>query len=660
MPPLTVVSDYEPRGDQPRAIEELVQGIHRGDRHQCLLGITGSGKTYTMAQVIAKLQKPTLVISPNKTLAAQLYGEFRGFFPKNSVEYFISYYDYYQPEAYMPVTDTYIEKDSSVNEDLDKLRLRATSTLLERRDVVIVASVSSIYSLGSPDEWKEFILLLDRGEVYERDKIMRKLIDMHYNRNDYDFARGTFRVRGDTLDILPADQEKGIRIEMFGDEVDRITEFDPLTGEVLAERDRIAVYPARHFVTTAPRLEHAMKAIEEELDERLRVLYDENKLLEAQRLEQRTRFDLEMMREIGFCAGIENYSMHLSGRSPGERPFCLFDFFPSDFLLVIDESHVSLPQLRAMYNGDRSRKTTLVEHGFRLPSALDNRPLTFDEYESMINQVIYVSATPADYELSQCQGVVVEQIIRPTGLMDPEIHVQPVENQMDDLLVRIRERAERQERVLVTTLTKRMAEDLTDYLRQLSVRVRYLHSTIDSIERVEILRDLRLGKFDVLVGINLLREGLDLPEVSLVAILDADKEGFLRSERSLIQTAGRAARNVRGEVIFYADNITDSMRRAMDETNRRRALQQEYNELHGIEPETVYKSIEEIIKTTAVADVKSVDDDMPVLSTIAKMDQSTVLEELKHAMYEAAANLEFEKAAKLRDEINRLESQPVK
>ncbi len=659
MPPFTVVSDYEPRGDQPRAIEELVQGVHRGDRHQCLLGITGSGKTYTMAQVIAELQKPALVISPNKTLAAQLYGEFKGFFPKNAVEYFISYYDYYQPEAYMPVTDTYIEKDSSVNEDLDKLRLRATSALLERRDVVIVASVSSIYSLGSPDEWKEFILLVDRGEAYERDQIMRKLIDMHYNRNDYDFARGTFRVRGDTLDILPADQEKGIRIEMFGDEVDRITEFDPLTGEVLAERDRIAVYPARHFVTTAPRLDQAMKAIEEELDERLRVLYDENKLLEAQRLEQRTRFDLEMMREIGFCAGIENYSMHLSGRSPGERPFCLFDFFPNDFLLVIDESHVSLPQLRAMYNGDRSRKTTLVEHGFRLPSALDNRPLTFEEFETMVNQVIYVSATPADYELNQCQGVVVEQIIRPTGLMDPVISVQPVENQMDDLLTRIRERADRQERVLVTTLTKRMAEDLTDYLRQLNVRVRYLHSTIDSIERVEILRDLRLGKFDVLVGINLLREGLDLPEVSLVAILDADKEGFLRSERSLIQTAGRAARNVRGEVIFYADNITDSMRRAMEETNRRRTLQQEYNELNGIEPETVYKSIEEIIKTTAVADVKAVDDDMPILNTIAKMDQSTVVEELKHAMYEAAANLEFEKAARLRDEINRLESQPT-
>ena len=660
MPPFKVVSDYEPQGDQPKAIEEIVQGVNRGDKHQCLLGITGSGKTYTMAQAIAKLQKPTLVISPNKTLAAQLYGEFKGFFPKNSVEYFISYYDYYQPEAYMPVTDTYIEKDSSVNDDLDKLRLRATSALLERRDVVIVASVSSIYSLGSPDEWREFILLVERGEVYERDMIMRKLIDMHYNRNDYDFARGTFRVRGDTLDILPADQEKGLRIEMFGDEVDRITEFNPLTGEVLAERDRIAIYPARHFVTTAPRLELAMKAIEVELDERLRVLYDENKLLEAQRLEQRTRFDLEMMREIGFCAGIENYSMHLSGRDPGDRPFCLFDFFPSDFLLVIDESHVSLPQLRAMYNGDRSRKTTLVEHGFRLPSALDNRPLTFEEFESMVNQVIYVSATPADYELNQCQGVVVEQIIRPTGLMDPNIVVQPVENQMDDLLARIRERAECQERVLVTTLTKRMAEDLTDYLRQLHVRVRYLHSTIDTIERVEILRDLRLGKFDVLVGINLLREGLDLPEVSLVAILDADKEGFLRSERSLIQTAGRAARNVRGEVIFYADNITNSMRRALDETTRRRTLQQEYNELHGIEPETVYKSVEEIIKTTAVADVKSVDDDMPILNTIAKMDQSTVLEELKRAMYEAAANLEFEKAAKLRDEINRLESQPVK
>ena len=660
MPPFNVVSDYQPAGDQPKAIAELVQGVNIGPKNQCLLGITGSGKTYTMAQVISQLQKPTLVISPNKTLAAQLYGEFKGFFPKNAVEYFISYYDYYQPEAYMPVTDTYIEKDSSVNDDLDKLRLRATSALLERRDVVIVASVSSIYSLGSPDEWKEFILLVEIGKNYDRDKIMRKLIDMHYTRNDYDFSRGTFRVRGDILDILPADQETGLRIEMFGSEIDRISEFNPLTGEIITERTQIALYPARHFVTTAPRLDKAIKSIEVELDQQLKKLYDENKLLEAQRLDQRTRFDLEMMREIGFCAGIENYSMHLSGRSPGDRPFCLFDFFPKDFLLVIDESHVSLPQLRAMYNGDRSRKTTLVEHGFRLPSALDNRPLTFAEFESMVNQVIYVSATPADYELQQCDGVVVEQIIRPTGLIDPEIIVQPVENQMDDLLARIRDRSERQERVLVTTLTKRMAEDLTDYLKQLNVRVRYLHSTIDSIERVEILRDLRLGKFDVLIGINLLREGLDLPEVSLVAILDADKEGFLRSERSLIQTAGRAARNVRGKVIFYADSITESMRKAMVETNRRRKLQQEYNEVHGIQPETIYKTMEEIIKTTAVADAKSGNDEMPILNTIAKMDQSTVVEELKQAMYEAASNLEFEKAAALRDQINQLESQPVK
>ena len=660
MPPFNVVSDYQPAGDQPKAIAELVQGVNIGTKNQCLLGITGSGKTYTMAQVISQLQKPTLVISPNKTLAAQLYGEFKGFFLKNAVEYFISYYDYYQPEAYMPVTDTYIEKDSSVNDDLDKLRLRATSALLERRDVVIVASVSSIYSLGSPDEWKEFILLVEIGKNYDRDKIMRKLIDMHYTRNDYDFSRGTFRVRGDILDILPADQETGLRIEMFGSEIDRISEFNPLTGEIITERTQIALYPARHFVTTAPRLDKAIKSIEVELDQQLKKLYDENKLLEAQRLDQRTRFDLEMMREIGFCAGIENYSMHLSGRSPGDRPFCLFDFFPKDFLLVIDESHVSLPQLRAMYNGDRSRKTTLVEHGFRLPSALDNRPLTFAEFESMVNQVIYVSATPADYELQQCDGVVVEQIIRPTGLIDPEIIVQPVENQMDDLLARIRDRSERQERVLVTTLTKRMAEDLTDYLKQLNVRVRYLHSTIDSIERVEILRDLRLGKFDVLIGINLLREGLDLPEVSLVAILDADKEGFLRSERSLIQTAGRAARNVRGKVIFYADSITESMRKAMVETNRRRKLQQEYNEVHGIQPETIYKTMEEIIKTTAVADAKSGNDEMPILNTIAKMDQSTVVEELKQAMYEAASNLEFEKAAALRDQINQLESQPVK
>lgn len=658
MPDLTISSEYAPAGDQPKAIAELTQGIQRGEKHQCLLGITGSGKTYTMANVIQNTQKPTLIISPNKTLAAQLYGEFKGFFPDNAVEYFISYYDYYQPEAYLPTTDTYIEKDSSVNEDIDKLRLRSTSALLERRDVIIVASVSSIYSLGSPDEWKEFILFVERGQSYDREDLLRKLIDMHYTRNDYDFARGTFRVRGDSLDIIPADQEIGIRIEMFGDEIDRITEFDPLTGEVLKERDIVAVYPARHFVTTAPKLDLAIKNIEIELEERHRELIAENKLLEAQRIQQRTRFDLEMMREIGFCAGIENYSRHLSGRDEGERPFCLFDFFPKDFLLMIDESHVAMGQIRAMYNGDRSRKMTLVEHGFRLPSALDNRPLTFDEFESVVNQVIYVSATPADYELGMCQGVYVEQLIRPTGLIDPQITVMPVDNQIDDLVARCRERAERKERVLVTTLTKRMSEDLTDYLRGLNIRVRYLHSTIDSIERVEILRALRTGQFDVLVGINLLREGLDLPEVSLVAILDADKEGFLRSERSLIQTAGRAARNVNGEVIFYANTITDSMKRAIDETNRRRTIQEQYNKEHGIVPETVYKSVEEIMRITSVADARSVKEEMPILNTIAKMDRGALIDELHHAMHEAAANLEFEKAAKLRDEIAKLESQP--
>ncbi|MBT5876010.1 MAG: excinuclease ABC subunit UvrB, partial [Candidatus Latescibacteria bacterium] len=630
----------------------------RGEKHQCLLGITGSGKTFTMAHVIQNVQRPTLVISPNKTLAAQLYGEFKSFFPDNRVEYFISYYDYYQPEAYLPTTDTYIEKDSSVNDDIDKLRLRATTALLERRDVIIVASVSSIYSLGSPDEWKEFVLSVERGQSYEREELLHKLIDMHYTRNDYDFARGTFRVRGDSLDIVPADQELAIRIEMFGDEIDRISEFDPLTGEVLNDLENVAVYPARHFVTTAPRLEKAIKAIEAELDETHKKMISEDKLLEAQRIDQRTRFDLEMMKEIGFCAGIENYSRHLSGRNEGDRPFCLFDFFPSDYLIVIDESHVAVPQIRAMYNGDRSRKMTLVDHGFRLPSALDNRPLTFEEYESMVNQVVYVSATPADYELEQSKGVYVEQVIRPTGLMDPMITVMPVENQIDDLVSRCRERAERGERVLVTTLTKRMSEDLTDYLRGLDIRVRYLHSTIDSIERVEILRELRMGQFDVLVGINLLREGLDLPEVSLVAILDADKEGFLRSERSLIQTSGRAARNVNGEVIFYADRITDSMKKAMDETTRRRALQAEYNEVNGIVPTTIYKSIDEIMLTTSVADARTVEEEMPILNTLAKMDRGALLEELRSAMHEAAANLEFEKAAKLRDEIGRLEAQP--
>ena len=653
-----IKSEYTPSGDQPAAIAELTAGLERGEKHQCLLGITGSGKTFTMAHVIQNVQRPTLVISPNKTLAAQLYGEFKSFFPDNRVEYFISYYDYYQPEAYLPTTDTYIEKDSSVNDDIDKLRLRATTALLERRDVIIVASVSSIYSLGSPDEWKEFVLSVERGQSYEREELLHKLIDMHYTRNDYDLARGTFRVRGDSLDIVPADQELAIRIEMFGDEIDRISEFDPLTGEVLNDLENVAVYPARHFVTTAPRLEKAIKAIEAELDETHKKMISEDKLLEAQRIDQRTRFDLEMMKEIGFCAGIENYSRHLSGRNEGDRPFCLFDFFPSDYLIVIDESHVAVPQIRAMYNGDRSRKMTLVDHGFRLPSALDNRPLTFEEYESMVNQVVYVSATPADYELEQSKGVYVEQVIRPTGLMDPMITVMPVENQIDDLVSRCRERAERGERVLVTTLTKRMSEDLTDYLRGLDIRVRYLHSTIDSIERVEILRELRMGQFDVLVGINLLREGLDLPEVSLVAILDADKEGFLRSERSLIQTSGRAARNVNGEVIFYADRITDSMKKAMDETTRRRALQAEYNEVNGIVPTTIYKSIDEIMLTTSVADARTVEEEMPILNTLAKMDRGALLEELRSAMHEAAANLEFEKAAKLRDEIGRLEAQP--
>ena len=653
-----IKSEYTPSGDQPAAIAELTAGLERGEKHQCLLGITGSGKTFTMAHVIQNVQRPTLVISPNKTLAAQLYGEFKSFFPDNRVEYFISYYDYYQPEAYLPTTDTYIEKDSSVNDDIDKLRLRATTALLERRDVIIVASVSSIYSLGSPDEWKEFVLSVERGQSYEREELLHKLIDMHYTRNDYDFARGTFRVRGDSLAIVPADQELAIRIEMFGDEIDRISEFDPLTGEVLNDLENVAVYPARHFVTTAPRLEKAIKAIEAELDETHKKMISEDKLLEAQRIDQRTRFDLEMMKEIGFCAGIENYSRHLSGRNEGDRPFCLFAFFPSDYLIVIDESHVAVPQIRAMYNGDRSRKMTLVDHGFRLPSALDNRPLTFEEYESMVNQVVYVSATPADYELEQSKGVYVEQVIRPTGLMDPMITVMPVENQIDDLVSRCRERAERGERVLVTTLTKRMSEDLTDYLRGLDIRVRYLHSTIDSIERVEILRELRMGQFDVLVGINLLREGLDLPEVSLVAILDADKEGFLRSERSLIQTSGRAARNVNGEVIFYADRITDSMKKAMDETTRRRALQAEYNEVNGIVPTTIYKSIDEIMLTTSVADARTVEEEMPILNTLAKMDRGALLEELRSAMHEAAANLEFEKAAKLRDEIGRLEAQP--
>jgi excinuclease ABC subunit B len=651
-----LVSDYQPRGDQPQAIEQLAEGLRRGDRFQTLLGVTGSGKTFTMANVIADLSLPTIIISHNKTLAAQLFGEFKGYFPENAVEYFISYYDYYQPEAYIPSTDTYIEKDTSVNEDIDRLRLRATSSLLERDDVIIVASVSCIYGLGSPKDYRDLLVFLEQGQRIERDKMLRMLIDIHYARNDIAFERGTFRVRGDVVEVRPAYEETALRIEFWGDEVDKISVVDTLTGELLEKKERVAIYPAKHFVTTYPRIEEAIKSIRAELKEHLGWLKSEGKLLEAQRLESRTRYDLEMMKEIGYCAGIENYSRHISGRKPGERPACLLDYFPEKFLMIIDESHATVPQVRGMFAGDRSRKETLVEHGFRLPSALDNRPLFFEEFESMIHQAVFVSATPADYELERCEGVVVEQIIRPTGLMDPKISVRPTEGQIDDLLEEIRRRVEKKERILVTTLTKRMAEDLADYLGGLDVRVRYLHSEIAALERVDILRDLRLAQFDVLVGINLLREGLDLPEVSLVAILDADKEGFLRSERSLIQTAGRAARNVGGEVIMYADRITDSMRKALDETDRRRKIQAAYNKKHNITPKSIYKTIDEIMQSTRVADSRGLaaaarDEGLPYL---AEMDREERIEALERAMHEAAARMEFEKAAQYRDELQRL------
>jgi excinuclease ABC subunit B len=647
-----LVSNYKPTGDQPQAIKELSKGIKKKEKFQTLLGVTGSGKTFTMANVIANSVKPVLVISHNKTLAAQLYGELKSFFPYNAVEFFISYYDYYQPEAYVPVSDTYIEKDTSINDDIDRLRLRATSSLLERNDVVIVASVSCIYGIGSPSEWEELLVLVEVGQEMERDQILKDLINIHYTRNDIEFGRGTFRVRGDVVEIHPAYEETAIRVELLGDRVEKISIIDTLKGEILEEKKKVAIYPAKHFVTTYPRLEQAIKSIKIELDERLKWFRSQNKLLEAQRLESRTKFDMEMMKEIGYCAGIENYSRHLSGRKPGERPYTLLDFFPQDFLMFIDESHQTIPQIRGMYRGDRSRKETLVEYGFRLPSALDNRPLFFDEFESIINQVIFVSATPADYELEKTKGVVVEQVIRPTGVMDPKITVKPLTHQVDDLLEEIKLRAGRKERVLVTTLTKRMAEDLADYLSQMNIRVRYLHSEIDAIERVDILRDLRLAEFDVLVGINLLREGLDLPEVSLVAILDADKEGFLRSERSLIQTAGRAARNLAGEVIMYADIVTDSMKKAIQETERRRKIQQEYNEKHGIAPRTIYKSREEILKTTTFADSRTASTlKEEKLSYPAKMGVEDQISYLQKAMREAAKNLEFEKAAFYRDEI---------
>ncbi|HQE95345.1 MAG TPA: excinuclease ABC subunit UvrB [Candidatus Marinimicrobia bacterium] len=655
-----LTTNFTPTGDQPQAIRELTEGILRGDKFQTLLGVTGSGKTFTMAQVIQNVQKPTLVISHNKTLAAQLYGEFKAFFPENAVEYFISFYDYYQPEAYLPVTDTYIEKDSSINDEIDKLRLKATSSLISRRDVIVVASVSCIYGIGSPEEYTRFIVTLKKGDRIGIRQLFGRLVDIYYARNDLVLERGKFRARGDIVEIRPAYEDYAYRIELFGDEIEHIYICDPLTGEVTNEQEMVVIFPAKHFISSEETVQRAIVSIEEELEARLEELRSAGKLLEAQRLGQRTRFDLEMIQEVGYCSGIENYSRHFSGRKPGQQPYTLLDFFPRDFLLIIDESHVTLPQLRAMYNGDRSRKEVLVEYGFRLPSALDNRPLKFHEFEKMVNQAVFVSATPSDYELEKCNGVVVEQIIRPTGLLDPEIIVKPTKHQIDDLIDEIAAVTARKERVLVTTLTKRMAEDLSEYLRGMGLRVRYLHSEIKALDRVSILRDLRLGNFDVLVGINLLREGLDLPEVSLVAILDADKEGFLRSEKSLMQVSGRAARNINGRVIFYADEITESMRKVIEEVSRRRKVQQDYNIAHNIQPRTIYKSVAEVMQTTAVADVKPtpIQTDQPVGDRYrAKMETSEIIELLRREMLAAAENLEFEKAAELRDEIARLTGQ---
>ena len=647
-------SEFAPRGDQPQAIAELVAGIEAGLRHQTLLGVTGSGKTYTIANVIAQVNKPTLVVAHNKTLAAQLCNEFREFFPHNAVHYFVSYYDYYQPEAYIPQSDTYIEKDASINEEIDRLRHAATSALFERRDVIIVASVSCIYGLGRPEDYRAMSLSLHCGEVRDRDVILKKLVELQYERNDTALTRGAFRVRGDTLEVIPIYGERIIRIEMFGDELERIVELDPITGHILGERGALTIYPASHFITPREKLERALHSIEAELEERLEYFRKRGKLLEAQRLEQRTRYDLEMIKEMGYCSGIENYSRHLDGRAPGEPPATLLDYFPQDFLLIIDESHQTIPQLRGMFNGDRSRKETLVKHGFRLPSALDNRPLEFAEFERKINQVIYTSATPGPYE-HKVSGALVEQIIRPTGLVDPQVVVKPVEDQVDDLIGEIHEVVARGERVLVTTLTKRMAEDLSDYLADLEIKVRYLHSEIETLDRVEILRDLRLGEFDVLVGINLLREGLDLPEVSLVAILDADKEGFLRSETSLIQTIGRAARNVRGKVILYADRLTDSIKRAIEETERRRQIQIEYNEDHGITPETVKKAVKDIVQEMRAAEPKA----EYRTQELSPHEVAGLIAELEGEMFEAAKRLEFERAAALRDEIKELRKELV-
>ncbi len=654
MPEFQVVSDFRPTGDQPQAIELLVEGLRRGYRHQTLLGATGTGKTYTIAKVIEQVQRPTLVMAHNKTLAAQLYAEFRQFFPHNAVEYFVSYYDYYQPEAYLPRTDTYIEKDADINEEIQKLRLAATEALLTRRDVIIVASVSCIYSLGSPAEYGRDVVELRLGQTRRRDAVLRHLVAIHYDRNDVAFKRGTFRVRGDTVDIYPAYRDTALRVEFWGDTIERITEIDPLTGEILEERQAAAIYPAKHFVTNTETLNEALKRIEEELEERLRELRAQDRLLEAQRLEQRTLYDIEMMREIGYCAGIENYSRHLERRDAGEPPWTLLDYFPDDYLLVVDESHMTIPQVRGMYNGDRSRKEVLVEYGFRLPSALDNRPLKFHEFEERVRQVIYTSATPGPYE-RQVSAQIVDQVIRPTGLVDPEVIVRPTKGQIDDLIGEIRRRVARGERALVTTLTKRMAEDLADYLSELGTKVHYLHSEVQTLERVEILRDLRLGVYDVVVGINLLREGLDLPEVSLVAILDADKEGFLRSDTALIQTIGRAARHVNGQVIMYADRITDSMQRAIEETNRRRAIQQRYNEEHGIRPQSIVKEVRDL--TDRVRSAAEAQAGVRVAAGVPKAEIRFLIEELEKQMKEAAARLEFEKAALLRDQIFELRRQ---
>jgi excinuclease ABC subunit B len=656
-----LVADFQPQGDQEQAIDELVQGLRDGRRHQVLLGVTGSGKTFTMANVVARIHKPTLVIAPNKTLAAQLYNEFKVLFPDNAVRYFVSYYDYYQPEAYVPSTDTYIEKDSSINDEIDKMRHSATKALLERNDVLIVASVSCIYGLGSPEAYFDMLVFLERGATADRDQVLRKLVDIMYERNDVDFHRGTFRARGDVIEVFPAYEEaRAVRIEFFGDSVDAIAEIDPLRGQVVRRLDKIAIYPASHYVTRPEQMERAIENIRQELSQRLHALRLQDKLLEAQRLEQRTLYDLEMLTEMGFCTGIENYSRHLTGRSPGQPPPTLLNYFPEDWLLFIDESHVTVPQIGGMYRGDRSRKETLVEYGFRLPSALDNRPLNFQEFEALTASVVYVSATPGDYELQTAGGVVVEQLIRPTGLMDPEIIVRSARDQVDNLLEEIRVRIAGNERVLVTTLTKKMAEDLTDYYHELGLRVRYLHSDIETIERVDIIRDLRRGEFDVLVGINLLREGLDIPEVSLVAILDADKEGYLRSERSLIQTIGRAARNVNGTVVMYADQITASMRRAIDETDRRRAIQAAFNRAHGITPQTIQKAIASRWAEVAEADYV----DLPAVNEdageyVALQDIPKRVAELQKEMRAAAARLEFERAAELRDQIHRLQEREL-